>query len=74
MASRLSHVTGIGVIEVNVSSCNNLLNQDNLATSLLIVMYSASVEDRDIMTFFLDFHVMRELPRKTTNPPTNFLL
>ena len=44
-----------------ISSWNNLLSQDNSATSLLRLLYSASTEDREIVTYFLDFHEKRVL-------------
>jgi len=67
-------LTGIGVIDVMVSSCNDLLSQDNLAVSLLRLLYSASTEERKTVTCFLDFQEIRVLPKKTTKPLIDLLL
>ena len=36
-------------------------------------LYSASVEEREMVTCFLDFHEMSESPRKTQKPITERL-
>jgi len=74
MAARLSHLIGIRVIDVIVSSCNNRLSQDNSVVSLLRLLYSALAKEREIVTCFLDFQLINVLPKKTTKPLTDLLL
>ena len=73
MEARLSHMTGIGVIEVSLSSRNNLLNLSNSATSLLIVLYSASIEDKEIATNFFGFPCDENISKENNKPTNNFL-
>ena len=63
MAARLSHFTGIGVTEVIVSSFSNLLSQHNSLVSLCRLLHSTSAEERDIVTYFLDFQEIKVLPK-----------
>ena len=50
----------------DIKLINNLLSQASSATSLLRLLYSASTEDKETTPYFLDFHEIRLLPRKTT--------
>ena len=43
-------------------------------TATAIDLYSDFVEDRDTVCCFLDFHEIKESPRKTQNPITDFLV
>ena len=67
-------MTGMGVMEVMLSSCNNLLSQESLAVSYLRLRYSASAEERERVTYFLDFQEIKVLPRKITKPLTDLRL
>ena len=69
-----THLIGIGVIEVSVSSWSNLFNYDSSATWHRRLLYSVYVDDKEIVTCFLDFQVMRVFPRKTMKPMADFLL
>jgi len=61
----------MGVIEVRPSSESNLLSQKSSAVRCLRLLYSASAEDKDIVTCFLDFREIKVLPRKMTKPLTD---
>jgi len=71
IASKLSHLTGIGVMEVRVSSDSDLLNQESSAVRCRRLLYSTSADERETVTCFLDFQEMRVLPRKMTKPLTD---
>ena len=43
-------------------------------TAIAMDLYSDSAEDRDIVYCFLDFHEMRDSPKKTQNPITDLLV
>jgi hypothetical protein len=43
------------------------------AVASAMVLYSASVLDRDTAFYFLEHHEIKFGPRNTTNPPEDFL-
>jgi len=61
----------MGVIEVTVSSASSRLSQASSAVMHLRLRYSASAEDKDTVTCFLDFQDIKVLPKKMTNPLTD---
>lgn len=72
MAASLSHSTGIGVMEVRISSHCNWLGQHNSRTSLPYTSIFTSVDDKEMVTCFLHFYMIIVLLRKITNPLTDF--
>ena len=55
MAAKLSHFTGMGVIEMRVSSDSNLLSHASPAVRQRRLLYSASAEDNETITCLFDF-------------------
>ena len=72
--SQIVNLIGIGVIVVRPSSWSNLLSHESSATSLLMLLYSASAEDKEMVVCFVDFYAINVSPRKTTKPLIDFLL
>lgn len=72
MADSLSQKMVAGVEMV---ICKSLLNCVSHSTLLVVVaraLYSASVDDREMIICFFVFHETKAFPRKTQKPVTDF--
>ena len=56
IAAWLSHINGTITTEGTVSLCSSRVSQTTTKHTFLIALYSASVEDKAIVRYFLDFH------------------
>lgn len=65
---------GIGVDCATFKSYNMSCNHVNLKYVFAMTRYSISVNDLTTLAYFLDFHEMRELPRKMQYITTNHLM
>ena len=55
-------------------SWKRAVNQIISQVTLAITWYSASIEDRETVLYFLDFHEIKESPRKTQKPLMDLLI
>ena len=74
MAACLSHLIGIGVMDVMVSLSSSLHNQANPTTNLLKLLYFGSVEEWEMVPCFFDFQDTKLLPKKMVKPLTDLLV
>lgn len=56
-----------------VNSVSNLCNQVSSPTTFLSDLYSASVDDKEMVSCFLDFQLIGLFPSKTKYPLTDLL-
>lgn len=73
MADWLSQYTSIGDELVMVKSLSNLFSQVNSPTTFLNDLYSASADDKEIVSCFFDFQLIGLFPSKIKYPLTDFL-
>ena len=73
-AAWLSQNNGVGATSGTFKSCNMNRSQVSSKHVLAIARYSDFADDLKTITCFLDFHEIREFPRKMQNPVTDLLV
>ena len=71
-AETLSHKSIGGINKKTPKSLRIILIQHNSAAMVAKALYSASVEDRATVSYFLADQVIGELPKNTTIPVIDF--
>ena len=74
MAELLSQKINEDELVLKPKSVRRYLNHTSSLVTAAIARYSASVEDFETMVCFLDFHEIKESPKKTQKPVTERLV